>query len=247
MQKALPNLELSQRHCGWLQGARSRVLRSARIHRSKHILDLGCGWGLTTVELAERCQALVTGIDVYQPAIEFASDNVPPALSHRVAYRQCCATNITFLESKSIDLIFTQCSLMWIPDLGKVFRECRRLLEPGGRLVLIEPDYGGLMEWPPQIAAREIWLEVLALSGADPLLGRRLPPLLADHGFQVNSYLLDRYEEASGEHLGFLDEIATSAIHRNRLMQIRVELETLGPKQAIAHLPYWLVMATKRV
>jgi ubiquinone/menaquinone biosynthesis C-methylase UbiE len=241
---ALPSFELARLQCAWLRGARSRLLRSAGIHKARRILDLGCGWGLTTFEISERCDATVIGVDRSEQAIEFARSQLPKLAVSKVAFLLADSTCVP-LEAASIDIIITQCSLMWMPDPITVLLECNRLLVPGGRVVAIEPDYGGLMEWPASITSRDIWLSALTTAGADPLMGRKLPLLLEQAGFQVSSYMLDRYEPASCEYLLFLIEIIEDAVQRKALEHIRTELERLRPGQFIVHLPFWMQVATK--
>jgi SAM-dependent methyltransferase len=241
---ALPSLELARLQAEWLSGARSRLLRSAGIHRAKRILDLGCGWGLSTVELAERSGAIVTGIDRLEHAVQFARSQLTSPLSSRVAFQLADATELP-LESASIDLIFTQCSLLWMQDLRKVLAECHRLLAPMGRLVAIEPDYGGLMEWPISISTREIWLSALTCAGADPLVGRKLPVLMHEAGFQVNGYFFDRYEAPVSGRLEFLEELVSDAQQRAAIDRIRSELQKLASEDCVVHLPFWLQVATK--
>jgi SAM-dependent methyltransferase len=241
---ALPGVELARLQCEWLRGARSRLLRAAGIQQARRILDLGCGWGLTTVEIAERCDATIIGVDRSEQAIEFARSQLPKLTSPKVAFLLADSTCVP-LEAASIDIIITQCSLMWMPDPSTVLAECNRLLVPGGRVVAIEPDYGGLMEWPASITSRDVWLSALTTAGADPLMGRKLPILLEQAGFQVSSYMLDRYEPASCEYLLFLDEIIDDAVQRKALEHIRTELERLRSGQFVVHLPFWMQVATK--
>lgn len=242
---ALPSYELSRIQCDWLAGARSRLLRSAGIRNARHVLDLGCGWGIATVEFAQRCSGQITGIDILEPAIDFARSQLNSELSSRVSFLQADAKNVP-LETSSMDIIFTQCSLMWIQDPRQVLSECRRLLAPGGRIVVIEPDYGGLMEWPSGISTRDIWLSVMTASGADPMLGRKLPVLLHEAGFEVNSYFFDRYEAPSHKFLDFLEELELNPKQRETVQRSRMQLlQQCVPQQVVVHLPFWLQVARK--
>ncbi len=51
----------------------------------------------------------------------------------------------------------------------------------------IEPDYGGMIEYPPEIAAKDIWINALTRAGADPFMGRKLPGMLRCAGLECGS------------------------------------------------------------
>ena len=77
----------------------------------------------------------------------------------------------------TFDLVFCQFTFLWI-DARSAVKEIHRVLQPEGVLVAIEPDYGGMMEYPPEIAARDLWITALNRAGADPCIGRKLPGML---------------------------------------------------------------------
>ncbi len=62
--------------------------------------------------------------------------------------------------------------------LASAIKEIYRVLQPKGMLVAIEPDYGGMIEYPPEIATGDLWIAALSRAGADPCIGRKLPSIL---------------------------------------------------------------------
>jgi SAM-dependent methyltransferase len=242
---ALPRPELSQLQSEWLRGARSRLLRHSRIIQASKIVDLGCGWGQTTLELAERSFGSILGIDRSATAISFARQQLPEKLQSHVDFIQADSTSLP-LEDRSVDLVFTQCSMLWMTPVANVLSECHRVLKPGGRLVAIEPDYGGLMEWPASIQTRAIWLEALPQFGGDPLIGRKLPSLLQPAAWKVDCYFLDRYEGPHNSYTQFLHELPLNASQRQQLELVESALhESVGGTAPVVQLPFWLISATR--
>lgn len=102
------------------------------------VLDLGCGTGYATFSLARRYrQAQVIGLDfaqaMTQVALQRSAKQFPLGLGRylsRERFVSADAESLPFADC-SIDLIFSSLVLQWC-DPDAVFRECRRVLRPGG-------------------------------------------------------------------------------------------------------------------
>lgn len=102
------------------------------------VLDLGCGLGGASRDLARLLDCHVIGVDQsweYCKAARMLSDRL--GLSSRVAYLQADALDIPFGDGV-FDLVWTQHLSMNIEDKPALFREIRRVLKPGGRLACYE-------------------------------------------------------------------------------------------------------------
>lgn len=106
-------------------------------------LDVGCGSGAMTVELAERLPfAEVDAIDISLGMLEVAME----AHEHpRVSYYEGDAEALPF-EEKSFDLLYSNFMLQWCPDPVRALTDMRRVLRRGGQLVLSAPGAGTLNE-----------------------------------------------------------------------------------------------------
>lgn len=239
---SLPSIRLSQLQSDWLAGARARLLRQAGIHRARSILDLACGWGQTTFDLAERGSASVWGIDLNPRAIEAARASVPDELKKRINFIHAEASKLPF-DSQSFDIVFTQCSLLWIEQKELALEECRRVLKPGGCLAMIEPDYDGLMEYPSEVACRELWVHLISQSGGDPKVGRALPALCRSAGFDTNVYFLDRYLPPRRYYMEFLKELPANEPQLARIERIESRCQQFSDGELVVHLPFWLLIA----
>lgn len=218
----------------WLAPARSALLRRAGIARRQRVLDLGAGYGATTPELVRRSGGPVVALDRALAALRGCD-----ASAVRVAGD---AARLPF-RAGAFDLVFTQFTLLWTPPAPAV-AEIARVLAPGGALVALEPDYGGLIEYPAEVVTREVWLAALARAGAEPLIGRKLPGLLSARGFAVHVSLLDTLFPAHPARLDFLRDLPLTPDEAARLARIPHAAD--APEwQQVAHLPLFLILATK--
>ena len=101
------------------------------------ILDIGCGKGEPTLELAKLSNGTVTGIDINQATLdEFDRKAGELGLSDRVKSMNTSLRDIDFPD-RSFDLIWTEGSIFVI-GFEKGLREWRRLIRPNGFLVVHE-------------------------------------------------------------------------------------------------------------
>jgi trans-aconitate methyltransferase len=103
-----------------------------RPRADERILDLGCGTGTLTAQIA-REGALVTGIDRSRQMIEGAREKYVD-LRFEVEDGQ----DLTYLEK--FDAVFSNAALHWMPRAEDVVRGVERALVPGGRFVA---EFGG--------------------------------------------------------------------------------------------------------
>jgi SAM-dependent methyltransferase len=111
------------------------------------ILDIGCGSGGPTLELARLSQGEIIGIDIHQPSLDRLSRKIEQAgLSGRVKAVNCSMFNMDFAD-ESFDIIWAEGST-FIIGFERALKEWRRFLKPKGFLVVHE------MTWsrpdPPQ-------------------------------------------------------------------------------------------------
>ncbi len=99
------------------------------------IIDLGCGDGRLTAELADRVPGgAVIGVDADPDMIAFARAH--HARAH-VGFVQADARSFSLAGAlaRQADLVVSTAALHWVADQEAVLRRCRAHLAPGGRLV----------------------------------------------------------------------------------------------------------------
>jgi ubiquinone/menaquinone biosynthesis C-methylase UbiE len=101
------------------------------------ILDVGCGRGVPTMELARLSQGQVTGLDIHQPSLEAFKQKIEAAgLSHRVRAVNCSMFYMNFPD-ETFDIIWSEGSISTL-GFQKGLKEWRRFIKPNGFLVVHE-------------------------------------------------------------------------------------------------------------
>jgi len=123
----------------------------AHVERGDRLLDVGCGEGLFTAELA-RAGAEVMGVDVAEEPLRRAR-----ALHPELDFRQIPLDGDWKLES--FDAVWAGEVIEHVLDTAAWLSELRRTLHSGGKLLLSTPDHGpltmlGLALSPRAFAAR---------------------------------------------------------------------------------------------
>jgi len=99
------------------------------------ILDIGCGSGVSTLELAELSNGEIIGIDIDQPALNQFNENIIKAgLTNRVQAVNCSMFNMDFPD-ESFDVIWSEGSIYAI-GFERGLREWKRLLKRVGYMFI---------------------------------------------------------------------------------------------------------------
>ena len=94
------------------------------------VLDVGCGEGCHTRQLAERGASL-TGIDIAEKLIKAARDQ-EKLQPQGIEYHLCSGANLACFEDASFEGVVSTMALMDMPDYQGCIREIARVLKPGG-------------------------------------------------------------------------------------------------------------------
>ncbi|MFX1409124.1 MAG: methyltransferase domain-containing protein [Promethearchaeota archaeon] len=106
-----------------------------------HILDIGCGTGIPTIELARLSNGEIIGIDIDQDALDKLNLKIEKkGLSNRVKTVNCSLYETEFPD-KNFNILWDE-GVIHILDLKKSLKECNRLLKPNGFLVI-----GEMIKW----------------------------------------------------------------------------------------------------
>jgi SAM-dependent methyltransferase len=150
------------------------------------VLEAGCGPGFVTRLLLEHLPtATVTGLDLDPAMLEVARKQLGGCERARFVESSAAATG---LPGASFDAVLARFLLQHVPNVPEVLAELRRVLRPGGRLVVVDSDFtfSNLFDPEPEFA-RDL-LDAVAENhrrhGGDGHVGRKLPRLLRDGGFE---------------------------------------------------------------
>ncbi|HSD85124.1 MAG TPA: methyltransferase domain-containing protein [Anaerolineae bacterium] len=146
------------------------------MNRSSRVLEPGCGTGAVLTD----CPAgFLHGLDWDRPNLRIARHTIP-----RANFVQANALKLPYSEGV-FDACLTHYFLLWVDTL-RVLAEMLRVTRPGGVIMaLAEPDYGGRIDYPAELAEiGRLQAESLARQGADIQIGRKLAGLFAAAGLQ---------------------------------------------------------------
>lgn len=121
-------------------GMRREVLKLAALQPGERVLDAGCGTGTLAIDAAKLVGATgrVIGTDASPEMIERAMRKTPRGLS-QVEFRTEAVERLPFSDGE-FDAVLASLVLHHLPpDTREAgLREIRRVLKPGGRLVIME-------------------------------------------------------------------------------------------------------------
>lgn len=155
------------------------------------VLDLGTGPAVSAIALAEAEPGLrVVGVDYSAGMLARARPRVEASRARdRIELVRADARSLPFPDA-SFDAATGHSFLYLVPEREKVLAEVRRVLRPGGRLVLLEPRQGGRFD-PLHALRRDprFALSMLLWRMASGIEGRfqpeELAALIAGAGFRV--------------------------------------------------------------
>jgi SAM-dependent methyltransferase len=150
------------------------------------VLEAGCGVGAQTIILAKNSpHAQITSIDISQDSLQHAQSLIEKEGIKNVKFQQADIMDLPF-EEESFDHIFICFVLEHLKDPVKALKELKKYLKKGGTITVIEGDHGSCYFHPETEEAVKAWNCLIKAQqdlGGDPMIGRRVYPLLDEAGF----------------------------------------------------------------
>lgn len=182
---------LKRQHELWASFSRDLWSR-AEFKKRKKILDLGCGPGFTSLEMA---QFLGQGHEIL--SVDLSEKFLKHLEKEAAALGPAAAKIGTFLGSldrmslpeNDFEAAYCRWLMIFVPDVGTALKKIWKHLKPGALFCLQEyVAYENLMLCPEVPEMKEISAAVFKSwkdQGGDPNRGRDLPRLLEENGFKV--------------------------------------------------------------
>ncbi len=153
------------------------------------LLDVGCGPGTITIDLASRvAPGRTIGVDLSPQVI----------ITARLRQRESGATNVLFEEGdvyqltfddSSFDVVYAHQVLQHLSDPVAALGEMRRVLRVGGILAVRDGDYGAF-SWAPDDERLDRWMQLYqqltARNRAHANAGRHLAEWVRRAGFETS-------------------------------------------------------------
>lgn len=125
----------------WRQNCRDLAEQLPSVPEPLRVVDLGCGAGESALECARlRPQASIAGVDVSRRMLCRARRQATwRPEGNRLIWIHADGAELP-LKANSIDAVTGHSVLYLVGDRAAVLKECLRVLRPGGRLILMEPN-----------------------------------------------------------------------------------------------------------
>jgi 2-polyprenyl-3-methyl-5-hydroxy-6-metoxy-1,4-benzoquinol methylase len=163
------------------------LLQRAGIAPGMRCLDVGCGGGDISVELARLVapSGRVVAIDLDEVKIDIARGEAAAQQVSGLDYRVANLEDCDFGEE--FDVAHARLVLSHLRKPGETLTKIRSALKPGGIVIVVDTNFHGLFSHPDSAAVRshvKLYAETLKRRNGDADIGLRLPELLSQAGFE---------------------------------------------------------------
>lgn len=236
-----PEMMRLEAQAAFLDAPTRLLLAAAGIKRGARVLDLGSGLGHVTRAVAELVGpgGAVVGLDQDPRMIEAARQRTEA--NDPVTFVQGDA--LTWRDDAPFDAVVGRLILFHLPDPVAVVHHHAASVRPGGRVVFLDYDIGGLRAEPPEpltARMRGLVCDAFRAVGADPTIGSRLGEILRQAqvhdvaGFGLASYLQHDDPAGPGMLVGVVRSLAPVILGHGLATEDELDLDTLGERAAAA-------------
>jgi ubiquinone/menaquinone biosynthesis C-methylase UbiE len=157
-----------------------------RLRAGLSLLDVGCGPGTITADLAGLvAPGEVTAVEPTEEALALAARTASERAVPNIRFATADVHALEFADD-SFDVVHAHQVLQHVHDPVLALREMGRVCRPGGVVAARDADYAA-MTWFPQVSALDEWLTVYRRvarhNGGEPDAGRRLSSWAREAGF----------------------------------------------------------------
>eukprot|EP00927_Polykrikos_kofoidii_P049084 TRINITY_DN43215_c0_g1_i1.p1 TRINITY_DN43215_c0_g1~~TRINITY_DN43215_c0_g1_i1.p1 ORF type:complete len:366 (+),score=61.79 TRINITY_DN43215_c0_g1_i1:77-1099(+) len=165
---------------------RRAMLSMLGLSDGQRVLDVGCGPGLMLQELAVEVghKGRAEGVDTSQAMCDVASARLASVPNASVKIGS--ATELGFPD-ETFDAVVLSQVLLYVQDVPLALAEVRRVLRPGGRLIICDTDWDSLVVNTGDKPQFERIRTACCSTFVDAHLPPKLPGLLTSGGFTIDA------------------------------------------------------------
>ncbi|WP_405603554.1 methyltransferase domain-containing protein [Streptomyces sp. NBC_01410] len=161
----------------WRTAANSAAYLIGELRPGMDVLDVGCGPGTITADLAELvAPGRVTAVDAAEDVLVQARETAAGRGLDNIRF-EIADVHALDHPDDSFDVVHAHQVLQHVGDPVQALREMRRVCRPGGIVAARDSDYGAFT-WFPELPALDDWQglyrRVARANGGEPDAGRRL-------------------------------------------------------------------------
>lgn len=161
----------------WRTAENSAAYLLPHLRPGAALLDVGCGPGTITVDLARRvASGRVTAVDVADEAIRQTRQAAAGAGVENIDFAVADGYALEVADG-TFDVVHAHQVLQHLTDPVRALTEWRRVCRPGGLVAARDGDYAGFT-WFPEVPELDEWLALYRTAartnGGEPDAGRRL-------------------------------------------------------------------------
>ena len=147
------------------QSAAMNYITHLPISKNAKILEIGCGAGQLTINLAEK-GFFVEAIDNAPKMVEVCRQSVAKAKLEKTVHLKVADVHALSFEENSFDVVVGMGVVIWLHNLKKALSEIHRVLKPGGFLILsLDNRYAAHILFDLPIATKSIMKQRLNRGG----------------------------------------------------------------------------------
>ncbi|HEY5888093.1 MAG TPA: methyltransferase domain-containing protein [Acidimicrobiales bacterium] len=211
----------------WRTAENSAAYLLPHLRSGMALLDVGCGPGNITCDLADRvAPGPVVGLDVSTEVVTAAATDAEERGPANVSFRTGDLYGLEF-DDDAFDVVHAHQVLQHLTDPVAALQELRRVVRPDGVVAVRDSDYAA-MTWGPDEPRLDRWLElyhqVTARNGAEADAGRRLLGWAQQAGFAAIEVSSSNWTYADPETRAWWSGVwadrvglADSALHRQAI------------------------------
>ena len=167
--------------------------KAAGISYGQTVVDLGCGPGFCTFNLAHLVgsDGHIFAVDASEKFAALIEEKMKLNALRNVSFHKHDASELTDIEDNSADAVFARWLFCFLENPEKTLVEIKRILKPGGRLIVFDYfNYRAANIFPRKDALAELfraYLEIVTRHRGSYNIGELLPEMLVRNEFEIES------------------------------------------------------------